>query len=116
VRRFNRSLIAVLAAMALSAAAFASVASVPAHAQLPPGWTPGTFYRNINLDNNSNPLPPNRPTDLPLPQFQQQPSTPPPVVVTGEYCSDSSGGLVWVTDPSQTGDLTCPAPSSGSSS
>ena len=106
---------------------------VPAHAQLPPGWVPGTFYQNISNSPSANPaksLMPNRkPTDPPsvnsspnlaawsgwsIEGFRAQPPSSSNTSASGEYCTDASGGQVFVAAGTPTDNLTCPAADAGS--
>ena len=97
------------------------IQATPASATLPPGWVPGTVYRNIfNYGENTLPAVPG--TNHPVFTTAQSMYVPAsagsvyylPVYSSalGQYCSDYSGGQVWVADGAPTAGLTCPAQSS----
>jgi hypothetical protein len=92
---------------------------VPASATLPPGWVPGTIYQSI-FQGLVGQLPQVPGTNNPVFQTYQRalypvvvsaslPSAPP---AQGQYCSDASGGQVFVVAGAPTDNLTCPAQSS----
>jgi hypothetical protein len=112
-------LVAPLLGALLLGAAFVAGQTAPASATLPPGWTPGTRYQNI-FNGGINTLPAVPGTNHPV--FPAVQSVPYPVVTSssfvsappaqGQYCSDPSGGQVFVPDGAPTDNLTCPAQSS----
>jgi hypothetical protein len=128
VKALRTCAVAVVAATMLWGAA-TTLGGVPAaRAQLPPGWTPGTFYNNVSNSPFANPanspMPNRRPTDPPatntsssqstlsgwtIDGFRAQPPSPLQVSVDGQYCTDSSGGSIWVAAGAPTDQLTCPS-------
>jgi hypothetical protein len=131
----RKYLLAMLAGGVLSGLSLMATGAAPALAQLPPGWTPGTFYQNVSYapyaNQNWNPMPKSKPTDPPATAHSSSltwsgwtidgwQATPPatPTVSTdgasGEYCTDATGGTVWVPAGQPADQLTCPTPDSGS--
>jgi len=120
-------LMALVAGAALYASGVIGTAPAPALAQLPPGWAPGTIYRNL-YNPAGNAMPDRKPTDppnvVPSPAtsiwagwtnsgWRVQPPSPAESSATTQYCEDASGGTIWVPAGAST-DETCPAPDSGS--
>jgi hypothetical protein len=133
VRAIQTCLLALVAGAAIWGAVAAAGGATPARAQLPPGWTPGTFYRNVSNSPTFNPakspMPSSKPTDPPtdldpsgpsalagwsVSGFRAQPPSSLNVSATGQYCTDASGGMVWVEAGAPSDQLTCPAADSGS--
>ena len=83
----------------------------PALATLPAGWTPGTTYANLNAwtINPLGPVPGTNHPVWPLQPAAHQASLTPSPRPDGQYCSDASGGAVFVPSGAPTDNLTCPA-------
>jgi hypothetical protein len=126
VKALQTCLLALVAGAAIWGAVAAAGGTTPASAQLPPGWTPGTFYRNVSNSPSANPIknpmPSSKPTDPQVQPdsgespvaswsfdgFRAQPPSPFTVNSIGQYCTDASGGMVWVATGAPSDQLTCP--------